>query len=245
MAAAAVTDVKGDRSKRPADQDDPDLYLRVVERRADGIVVRGAKAHTSGSVGRRGADRHPDARHAQGGRRLRRRVRDPRRRARDHHRRPRLQRRQRQTSRAADLLATTTWPRRSRSSTTSSCRTSASSCAASGSTRAMSRTSSRTSTARATSAPSPAGCASSSAPRSSHRRAQRRGRHRHIREKIAHMIKMERSIWALGVAASLESYSRGGFQIPDPCSRTRARSPAWSATSRPRACCSRSPAAPS
>jgi 4-hydroxybutyryl-CoA dehydratase / vinylacetyl-CoA-Delta-isomerase len=50
MTAAAVTDVKGDRSKRPADQDDPDLYLRVVERREDGIVVRGAKAHTSGSV---------------------------------------------------------------------------------------------------------------------------------------------------------------------------------------------------
>jgi 4-hydroxybutyryl-CoA dehydratase/vinylacetyl-CoA-Delta-isomerase len=51
MAAAAVTDVKGDRSKRPAEQDDPDMYLRVVERTADGIVVRGAKAHTSGSVG--------------------------------------------------------------------------------------------------------------------------------------------------------------------------------------------------
>jgi 4-hydroxybutyryl-CoA dehydratase/vinylacetyl-CoA-Delta-isomerase len=50
MTAAAVTDVKGDRSRRPADQDDPDLYLRVVDRTADGIVVRGAKAHTSGSV---------------------------------------------------------------------------------------------------------------------------------------------------------------------------------------------------
>jgi 4-hydroxybutyryl-CoA dehydratase/vinylacetyl-CoA-Delta-isomerase len=50
MTAAAVTDVKGDRSRRPADQDDPDLYLRVVDRSADGIVVRGAKAHTSGSV---------------------------------------------------------------------------------------------------------------------------------------------------------------------------------------------------
>lgn len=51
MTAAAVTDVKGDRSRRPSQQDDPDLYLRVVERRDDGIVVRGAKAHTSGSVG--------------------------------------------------------------------------------------------------------------------------------------------------------------------------------------------------
>jgi 4-hydroxybutyryl-CoA dehydratase/vinylacetyl-CoA-Delta-isomerase len=50
LTAAAVTDVKGDRSRRPADQDDPDLYLHVVDRSADGIVVRGAKAHTSGSV---------------------------------------------------------------------------------------------------------------------------------------------------------------------------------------------------
>lgn len=51
MTAAAVTDVKGDRSKRPGGQDDPDLYVHVVEERDDGIVVRGAKAHTSGSVG--------------------------------------------------------------------------------------------------------------------------------------------------------------------------------------------------
>jgi aromatic ring hydroxylase len=50
LTAAAVTDVKGDRSRRPAEQDDPDLYLRVVDRSGDGIVVRGAKAHTSGSV---------------------------------------------------------------------------------------------------------------------------------------------------------------------------------------------------
>ncbi len=43
--ALAQTDAKGDRLKRPADQDDPDLYLHVVERRRDGIVVRGAKFH--------------------------------------------------------------------------------------------------------------------------------------------------------------------------------------------------------
>ena len=35
---------------RPSQQSDPDMYLRVVERRKDGIVVRGAKAHTSGGV---------------------------------------------------------------------------------------------------------------------------------------------------------------------------------------------------
>jgi 4-hydroxybutyryl-CoA dehydratase / vinylacetyl-CoA-Delta-isomerase len=50
MTAAAVTDVKGHRMKRPGEQDDPDVYVHVVERRSDGIVVRGAKAHTSGSV---------------------------------------------------------------------------------------------------------------------------------------------------------------------------------------------------
>ena len=44
----AMTDPKGDRSKAPHAQDDPDLYLRVVERREDGIVVRGAKAHQTG-----------------------------------------------------------------------------------------------------------------------------------------------------------------------------------------------------
>ncbi len=43
----AQTDVKGDRSKRPHEQEDPDLYLRIVEEREDGIVVRGAKAHNT------------------------------------------------------------------------------------------------------------------------------------------------------------------------------------------------------
>ncbi len=46
----AQTDVKGDRSLGPAAQAHPDYYLRIVERRPDGIVVRGAKAHTSVSV---------------------------------------------------------------------------------------------------------------------------------------------------------------------------------------------------
>ena len=45
--AVAQTDVKGNRSKRPSEQEDPDLYVRVVEKRAGGIVVRGAKVHTS------------------------------------------------------------------------------------------------------------------------------------------------------------------------------------------------------
>ncbi|MHA1147977.1 MAG: 4-hydroxyphenylacetate 3-hydroxylase N-terminal domain-containing protein [Promethearchaeota archaeon] len=42
-ASCASTDVKGDRLKRPSQQEDPDMYLRVVETREDGIIVRGAK----------------------------------------------------------------------------------------------------------------------------------------------------------------------------------------------------------
>ncbi len=44
----AMTDPKGDRSNAPHLQADPDLFLHVVERREDGIVVRGAKAHQTG-----------------------------------------------------------------------------------------------------------------------------------------------------------------------------------------------------
>lgn len=48
--AEVITDAKGDRSRHPLKQDDPDLYLRVVERRDDGIVVRGAKLHITGAA---------------------------------------------------------------------------------------------------------------------------------------------------------------------------------------------------
>jgi 4-hydroxybutyryl-CoA dehydratase/vinylacetyl-CoA-Delta-isomerase len=48
-AAEVITDAKGDRAKRAHEQVDPDLYLRIVERRADGIVVRGAKLHITGA----------------------------------------------------------------------------------------------------------------------------------------------------------------------------------------------------
>jgi aromatic ring hydroxylase len=48
--AVAQTDVKGDRSAAPTAQEHPDYYLRVVEDRADGVVVRGAKVHTSVST---------------------------------------------------------------------------------------------------------------------------------------------------------------------------------------------------
>lgn len=46
----AMTDPKGDRSLPPSKQADPDLFLRVVERKPDGIVVRGAKAHQTGMI---------------------------------------------------------------------------------------------------------------------------------------------------------------------------------------------------
>jgi 4-hydroxybutyryl-CoA dehydratase/vinylacetyl-CoA-Delta-isomerase len=46
----AMTDPKGDRSLAPSKQADPDLFLRVVERRADGVVVKGAKVHQTGSI---------------------------------------------------------------------------------------------------------------------------------------------------------------------------------------------------
>jgi 4-hydroxybutyryl-CoA dehydratase / vinylacetyl-CoA-Delta-isomerase len=46
----AMTDPKGDRSLPPHQQPDPDMYLRVVEVKNDGIVVRGAKAHQTGAV---------------------------------------------------------------------------------------------------------------------------------------------------------------------------------------------------
>jgi len=50
MVVGAMTDPKGNRSKGPADQPDPDQYVHVVERRSDGIVIRGAKLHMTGAV---------------------------------------------------------------------------------------------------------------------------------------------------------------------------------------------------
>ena len=41
--SGALTDAKGDRTKKPSEQEDPDVFLHLKEKRADGIVVRGAK----------------------------------------------------------------------------------------------------------------------------------------------------------------------------------------------------------
>lgn len=50
MAAGAMTDVKGDRNLSPSEQPDPDMFVRVVEKRPDGIIIRGAKAHMTGII---------------------------------------------------------------------------------------------------------------------------------------------------------------------------------------------------
>ncbi len=45
----AITDAKGHRRRRPSQQDDPDFYVRVVDRQRDGIVISGSKMHITGA----------------------------------------------------------------------------------------------------------------------------------------------------------------------------------------------------
>jgi 4-hydroxybutyryl-CoA dehydratase/vinylacetyl-CoA-Delta-isomerase len=45
----AMTDAKGDRSKRPGAQANRDAYVHIAERRADGVVIRGTKAIVTGA----------------------------------------------------------------------------------------------------------------------------------------------------------------------------------------------------
>ncbi|MFB0533533.1 MAG: 4-hydroxyphenylacetate 3-hydroxylase family protein [Anaerolineae bacterium] len=46
----AMTDAKGDRRLKPSQQADPDLFVHIVDRSPDGIVVRGAKLHQTGAL---------------------------------------------------------------------------------------------------------------------------------------------------------------------------------------------------
>ena len=46
----AMTDVKGHRGMPPSQQADPDMFVHIVERRSDGIVVKGAKSNQTGTV---------------------------------------------------------------------------------------------------------------------------------------------------------------------------------------------------
>ena len=50
MVVGAMTDPKGDRSKSPANQPDPDQYVHIVDRTDEGITIRGAKLHMTGAV---------------------------------------------------------------------------------------------------------------------------------------------------------------------------------------------------
>jgi 4-hydroxybutyryl-CoA dehydratase/vinylacetyl-CoA-Delta-isomerase len=45
----AMTDAKGDRSRRPGGQSNADVYVHISERRPDGIVIRGTKAIVTGA----------------------------------------------------------------------------------------------------------------------------------------------------------------------------------------------------
>ena len=49
-AAEVITDAKGDRSRKAHEQIDPDLYVRIIEKNKDGIVVRGAKLHITAAA---------------------------------------------------------------------------------------------------------------------------------------------------------------------------------------------------
>jgi 4-hydroxybutyryl-CoA dehydratase / vinylacetyl-CoA-Delta-isomerase len=50
VVGGAMTDTKGDRSRAPHQQADPDLFVHVTGRSADGIWISGAKAHQTGCL---------------------------------------------------------------------------------------------------------------------------------------------------------------------------------------------------
>jgi 4-hydroxybutyryl-CoA dehydratase/vinylacetyl-CoA-Delta-isomerase len=50
VADGAMTDPKGDRRLSPSQQADADLFVHIVERQSDGIIVRGAKLHQTGAL---------------------------------------------------------------------------------------------------------------------------------------------------------------------------------------------------
>jgi 4-hydroxybutyryl-CoA dehydratase/vinylacetyl-CoA-Delta-isomerase len=50
MLCGAMTDSKGDRSLPPHQQPDPDVFVHVIERRKDGVILRGSKQHQTGAV---------------------------------------------------------------------------------------------------------------------------------------------------------------------------------------------------
>ena len=64
--AGALTEPRGKRSQKTLDWPDPFLSLKVVERKTDGIVVRGAKINISGAFASHEMVVLPQSAHAQG-----------------------------------------------------------------------------------------------------------------------------------------------------------------------------------
>ncbi len=50
MVVGSMTDPKGDRSKGPTQQTDPDLFTHIVKKDDRGVTLRGAKAHQTGAI---------------------------------------------------------------------------------------------------------------------------------------------------------------------------------------------------
>jgi 4-hydroxybutyryl-CoA dehydratase/vinylacetyl-CoA-Delta-isomerase len=50
MIGGAMTDVKGDRSLSPSQQEDPDMFVHVSKRDDKGIYITGAKGHQTGCI---------------------------------------------------------------------------------------------------------------------------------------------------------------------------------------------------
>lgn len=50
VVGGAMTDVKGDRSLAPHQQDDPDMFVRIAKRTEEGVYISGAKAHQTGCI---------------------------------------------------------------------------------------------------------------------------------------------------------------------------------------------------
>jgi 4-hydroxybutyryl-CoA dehydratase/vinylacetyl-CoA-Delta-isomerase len=50
VVGGAMTDVKGDRSKPPHQQVDPDLFVHVTKQSDEGVWLKGAKAHQTGCI---------------------------------------------------------------------------------------------------------------------------------------------------------------------------------------------------
>lgn len=50
VVGGAMTDVKGDRSLAPHQQEDKDMFVHITKRTAEGVYITGAKAHQTGCI---------------------------------------------------------------------------------------------------------------------------------------------------------------------------------------------------